>query len=77
MFLDEFSIVFNSLAPLILTLVCYFLLCTNIYMKKEARDTEKAINANIPDCLSAKKSGLELGLAQAACPLGNLAARKS
>ncbi len=37
---------------------------------------EKAILACIPDCLCAK-SGLELGLAQAAGPLVNLAARKS
>jgi hypothetical protein len=43
-------------------------------MKKEARTMEKAILANIPDCLRAKKSGLELGLALAAGPLGNLAA---
>jgi hypothetical protein len=54
MFLDEFSIFINSLAPLILTLVRYFLFCTNIYMKKEAWDMEKAISVNIPDCLSAK-----------------------
>jgi hypothetical protein len=40
--------------PLILTLVCYFLFCTNIYMKKEAQAMEKAILANIPNCLRAK-----------------------
>jgi hypothetical protein len=39
---------------LILTLVRYFLFCTNIYMKKEARDMEKAISGNIPDCLREK-----------------------
>jgi hypothetical protein len=47
-------------------------------MKKEARAMETAILANIPDCLHAKSpKGLELGLALAAGPLRNLAARKS
>jgi hypothetical protein len=32
---------------------------------------------HVPIQLMCKKSGLELGLAQAAGPLGNLAARKS
>ncbi len=36
------------------TVVSYFLFCTNIYMKKEARAMEKVIFANIPDCLCAK-----------------------
>jgi hypothetical protein len=31
-------------------------------MKKEALATEKAILANIPDCLRSKSLGLELGL---------------
>jgi hypothetical protein len=62
---------------LILTSVRYFLFCTIILMKKEARAMEKAILANIPQLLTCKKSGLELGLAQAAGPLGNLAAGKS
>jgi hypothetical protein len=46
-------------------------------MKKEAQFMEKAILANIPDCLRIKKSCLELGLALAAGPLGNLAAEKA
>jgi hypothetical protein len=46
-------------------------------MEKEARATEKAILANIPDCLRVKKSGIEPGLALAAGPLGNLVAKKA
>jgi hypothetical protein len=46
-------------------------------MKKEARVMEKVILANIPDCLRAKTSGLELSLALAASPRGNLAAEKA
>jgi hypothetical protein len=46
-------------------------------MKKEARATEKAILGNIPDCLRAKKSAIEPGLALAAGPLGNLVAKKA
>jgi post-segregation antitoxin (ccd killing protein) len=40
---------------LILTLVCYFLFYTNIYVKKEAWATKKAILANI-SCLHAKSA---------------------
>ncbi len=47
-----------------------------LYKKKEARAVGKSILANIPPPMC-KKSGLELGLAQAACPLGNLAARQT
>jgi hypothetical protein len=46
-------------------------------MKKEAQATEKAILGNIPDCLRTKKSGIELGLALAAGPPGNLVAKKA
>jgi hypothetical protein len=47
-----------------------------LYMKKEARAMGKSILANIPTP-TCKKSGLELGLAQAAGPAGNLAARQT
>jgi hypothetical protein len=44
--------------------------------KKEARAMGKSILANFPPP-TCKKSGLELGLAHAAGPLGNLAARQT
>jgi hypothetical protein len=44
--------------------------------KKEARAMGKSFLANIPHLCKCEKSGLELGLAQAAGPLGNLAARQ-
>jgi hypothetical protein len=47
-----------------------------LYNKKEARAMGKSILANIPPP-TCQKSGLELGLAQAAGPLGNLAARQT
>jgi hypothetical protein len=47
-----------------------------LYKKKEARAMGKSILTNIPP-LTCEKSGLELGLAQAAGPLGNLAARQT
>ena len=47
-----------------------------LYKKKEARAMGKSILANIPPP-TCEKSGLELGLAQAAGPLGNLAARQT
>jgi hypothetical protein len=57
---------------------CFVLLLSILTnMKKEARVMEKAILANIPDCLRAKTSGLELGLAIAAGPRGNLVAEKA
>jgi hypothetical protein len=47
-----------------------------LYKKKDARAMGKSILANIPPPLC-EKSGLELGMAQAAGPLGNLAARQT
>ncbi len=47
-----------------------------LYKKKEARAMGKFILINIPPP-TCEKSGLELGLAQAAGPLGNLAARQT
>jgi hypothetical protein len=47
-----------------------------LYKKKEARAMGKSILANIPPP-TCKKSGLELGLAQDAGSLGNLAARQT
>ncbi len=47
-----------------------------LYKKKEARAMGKSILANIPPPLC-EKSGLELGMAHAAGPLGNLAARQT
>jgi hypothetical protein len=47
-----------------------------LYKKKEARAMGKSIPANIPPP-TCEKSGLELGLAQAAGPLGNLVARQT
>ncbi len=44
-------------------------------MKKEAQAIEKATLAKIPDCSCAKS--LELGLALATGPLGNLVAEKA
>ncbi len=67
----------SCLAPLILTLVRYFLFCKNIYMKKESPGYGESEPCQYSRLLTCKKSGLELGLAQAAGPLGNLAARKS
>ncbi len=47
-----------------------------LYKKKEAQAIGKSILANFPPP-TCEKSGLELGLAQAAGPLGNLAARQT
>jgi hypothetical protein len=47
-----------------------------LYKKKEPRAMGKSILANIPPPMC-EKSGLELGLAQADGPLGNLAARQT
>ncbi len=47
-----------------------------LYKKKEARAMGKSILAIIPRP-TCEKSGLEFGLAQAAGPLGNLAARQT
>ncbi len=54
----------------------WLLILYELYKKKEARAMGKSILANIspPTC---EKSGLELGLTQAAGPLGNLAARQT
>jgi hypothetical protein len=47
-----------------------------LYKEKEARVMGKSILANIPPPMC-EKSGLELSWAQAAGPLGNLAARQT
>jgi hypothetical protein len=47
-----------------------------LHKKKEARPMGKSILANIPPP-TCEKSSLELGQAQAAGPLGNLAARQT
>ena len=61
-----FKFYFNSLNVILIQL----------YKKKEARSMGKSFLANIPPP-TCEKSGLELGLAQAAGPLGNLAARQA
>ncbi len=60
---------------MILTLIHYFLFCTNIIRWKKIGLRRKRSLPIFP--LTCKKSGLELTLAQAASPLGNLAARQS
>ncbi len=76
MFLNKYSM----LRSLHWTVEFYFSLLNviliQLYKKKEARAMGKSFLANIltPMC---EKSGWELGLAQDAGPLGNLAARET